>query len=357
MAQTVVWETKIHEDEMKSLQKSIQNCQEEITIATQEKALAETKLMELDQLVVQLLSVNESLVAQLTGRSIKPKSPIAGNIIKKKKVTKKVSAPKVASATTKAMEAQRVTKYSERQPSHLIPVKQNDIEQLKSLHKMYAKIAKTIKNSPTRIKRSKSSPIHTYSYGSSHSNNNSDSESTSVYSKNSRSSKSSKTRIAKKKAEIIEKYSDDARRKLYSSSGSVNIHLPAPAVSFDLDRFDSGNDSDVNSHKSLLNDNGSHHSLHSFNTDNSPSRTSSKKHQNHDSPSRQDLQKVISSLEEEFDTLNNQYRHLLSSVQHSNNSNDLDNDNVEAQAEEIVSVIQKLHKKGEQLRALKSPQK
>jgi hypothetical protein len=58
---------------------------------------------------------------------------------------------------------------------------------------------------------------------------------------------------------------------------------------------------------------------------------------------------VIASLEDEFSVLNEQYRHLLLSVQVKSPSAET------LHAEELVSVIQRLHKKGEQLRALKSP--
>ena len=76
-----------------------------------------------------------------------------------------------------------------------------------------------------------------------------------------------------------------------------------------------------------------------------------------------DLQAVIASLEEEFDSLNNQYSYLLSSVKSTNNkgvssSVDSNGSSLSAHAEtaeELVDVIQKLHRKGEQLRQLKSP--
>jgi hypothetical protein len=70
------------------------------------------------------------------------------------------------------------------------------------------------------------------------------------------------------------------------------------------------------------------------------------------SKSNEDLNAVITSLENEFDSLNLQYRQLLSTVQ-----SDSPSEAVQTQAEQIVEVIQKLHKKGEQLRALKSPAK
>ncbi len=60
---------------------------------------------------------------------------------------------------------------------------------------------------------------------------------------------------------------------------------------------------------------------------------------------RGELKDVIQSLEHEFDSLNDQYRRLLSSGVSEGRTT----------SEELVSVINKLHKKGEQLRALKSP--
>ena len=79
------------------------------------------------------------------------------------------------------------------------------------------------------------------------------------------------------------------------------------------------------------------------------------------------MQHVISALEEEFDQLNLEYRRLLNNVQTNettSTSNGADlirpstlsttQESVEKQAGDLVAVIQKLHKKGEQLRALKS---
>ena len=65
-----------------------------------------------------------------------------------------------------------------------------------------------------------------------------------------------------------------------------------------------------------------------------------------------ELQGVISSLEDEFNSLNAQYQELLTS-----SNSIVGGHGSESQSRELVSVIQKLHKKGEQLRALKSPTK
>lgn len=59
-----------------------------------------------------------------------------------------------------------------------------------------------------------------------------------------------------------------------------------------------------------------------------------------------DLDSVIKSLEDEFLGLNNQYRKLLTTVNK--------DDGAGKEAEELVSVINKLHKKGEQLRKLRT---
>jgi hypothetical protein len=81
--------------------------------------------------------------------------------------------------------------------------------------------------------------------------------------------------------------------------------------------------------------------------------------------SKADMQGVISALEEEFEQLNLEYRRLLNTVQTSDTATGGGSDlarqpfaatqeSIEKQAGELVSVIQKLHKKGEQLRTLKS---
>ena len=70
--------------------------------------------------------------------------------------------------------------------------------------------------------------------------------------------------------------------------------------------------------------------------------------------SASELQGVIQSLEEEFEMLNSQYQQLLQPKKLGATSGY----GPEDRSRELVSVIQRLHKKGEQLRALKSsPQK
>jgi hypothetical protein len=71
--------------------------------------------------------------------------------------------------------------------------------------------------------------------------------------------------------------------------------------------------------------------------------------------SASELQGVIRSLEEEFEVLNRQYQQLLQPKKLGTAGSAY---GPEDRSRELVSVIQRLHKKGEQLRALKSsPQK
>ena len=74
-------------------------------------------------------------------------------------------------------------------------------------------------------------------------------------------------------------------------------------------------------------------------------------------PNRSGLQGVIYSLEEEFTALNDQYRLLLSSIKGNTTSTGGSSPVDIMKEEELVTIIQKLHKKGEQLRSLKSPSK
>jgi uncharacterized protein (UPF0335 family) len=71
-----------------------------------------------------------------------------------------------------------------------------------------------------------------------------------------------------------------------------------------------------------------------------------------------DLQSMIASLENEFDSLNGKYRALLSSVapvgQAGGAQAVLSNKDT---AQSLVSVLRQMHQKGEQLRALKSPER
>ena len=125
-----------------------------------------------------------------------------------------------------------------------------------------------------------------------------------------------------------------------------------PMVSFD----DNGNGNGNNGNGNNGNGNGRYDGEDSFNGNYSASFIAGSYTPNNNprgSGSGSGLQGVIYSLEEEFTALNDQYRSLLSSIKGNSPGSSLEI----MKEEELVSIIQKLHKKGEQLRSLKSPNK
>ena len=377
--------------------------------------MADAKLMELDQLVGQLLAVNESLVAQLTGK------PLKHEVRVKAKKTKKKSAPlpRAAGLTTVSTDASKVTKFAQRSHQKLVQVQNEDVEALTSMHKMYANIAKSLKKSTSSPARStgRRSVASTPS---------------SVVSGKGKLM----TRLSRKKAQLVEQFNQEARDSImhaehhapasYSHSqsapnsarggyhatprGSMEVRLPKPSydptneshlnVSGDFDDYYQrnsamqqsflnhtqpgsahvsftqhgdmspvGHHGHANGHVQSTDHNTSLHSQYPNESDfhtGLPPRASHSVHLPPQPSSRSDMKNVIDSLEKEFDQLNMEYRKLLSNVQSGSESAAgtsvglnreapvVTPESIQAQAEEIVNVIQKLHKKGEQIRTLKS---
>jgi hypothetical protein len=403
LGQSMVWESKRHEDSVSFSQKRIQSLQEELSEICQEKGSADAKLMEMDQLVAQLLSVNESLVGQLTGKPLKHEV----RALTKKKA-KKTTVPRAASLSTASVDAGRVTKFSRRNNSHLVPVMAEDAEALQSMHNMYKKIAKSLKKN--------TSPGRTGSAG----------KRAQTVPGASTLTKATKlnTRLARKKAQLVEQFNEEALNSLerahqmsatpasYSTSagelgrphgsshavpasehrgvssastftprssggGSVEVRLPRASyesgadVSADFDDLYQRNprlQSSFLNHTSTGHDGAPHvsftHGAMSPVPSSAPHNTAHSARASQPS-SKSDMQGVISALEDEFEQLNLEYRRLLNSVQAGDSAAghgaDLarqatpsTQESVERQASELVNVIQKLHKKGEQLRTLKS---
>lgn len=282
----MILETKRHESEVNLLTERIKKLQSELERSYGDKSSNSSKIHELDKLVNQLLAVNESLVTQLSGKIGHRPSSVSTQ------KSKRVNVPRVANVTTAALEAAKTKKFpSER----LVPVKTEEIDELVKLHKMYASMAQSlIADVPI------SEPKKT--------------------------SKTRATRISRKKS--LASTAKDIPRQPFTSEAvlgkdlrnnqSTPIYIPG-TISVDA------NASYLSRSKSV-----GHLSRARGNRDT-------------------DLNDVISSLEEEFEALNLQYRRLLGTVQRSDVAAD------SSRAEELINVIQKLHKKGEQLRALKSP--
>ena len=97
LGETLTWEVKKHEGDMDKLNSRLATLQEELLGVVKEKSIHDTKMAELDQLVGQLLSINESLVGKLTGSDEK-NSKRGGKKGKDSKSSKASAASKKARA-------------------------------------------------------------------------------------------------------------------------------------------------------------------------------------------------------------------------------------------------------------------
>ena len=426
MTQSLQWENKRHEESLNFTHRRVQSLQEELQDLCKEKGTSDAKLLELDGLVTQLLSINQSLVKQLSNDSgINAIKKLTTSTTTKKKIIKKPKAPKVASMDTLSSQLNKHPNNEKmvlmNHANHL-----KEIESLKNMHKMYSNIARNIKSSSKKDTFSTS----TSDGVTQHASSGSSSYSAPVM------GKKNNTRVSRKKAQMRsdqQQQQQQQQQSSYSSSASVpamskimpssvysgssntnshhysnnnnnyinsssnsssmDVRLPKPSVSFDYDHensrgLDMSSDRDEEYSSS---GSSSHPNYPQYRSDNNNNNNSSNNNNNmprsilstsknsssghtrssfaHD---QAEVKDVISSLEEEFDALNAQYRNLLSNVQaHPTSTNTSSSyssgssivrdapshvspDTIQAQAEEIVTVIQKLHKKGEQIRSLKN---
>ena len=328
----MIWETKRHESEINNLSQRIKELQNELQRTYTEKGTNTNKVNELDQLIAQLLTVNESLVTQLSGKMKNHSIPMnnTSNIpikVKKIKSKKPTMIPRVASVTTAALEAGRILRKSSTE--RLIPVKSDEVEQLQKLHNMYANIAQTILEKKPTKKRLSANEVLINSVLTSDKKNGGRTR--------------TPTRISRKK--VSNKFNESIIGSDLRENQTQNITSHYHNNSNDDSFHTYGN---TNSHSNPH----SNVTMRSSSTNSRFQKNHSNQINNDTTINNNDLQDVIGSLEEEFEYLNSQYRRLLSS-QSTNNNNNSDS----TRAEALISVIQQLHKKGEQLRSLKSPVK
>eukprot|EP01035_Chromulina_nebulosa_P019990 gene19990-25960_t len=118
LAQTMIWETKRHESEINNLTKRLKESQNELLNQQKDNHQYDIKIKDLDKLVSQLLTLNESLVEQLSGKfSRKTFNPIVDTMNptntsnpKPKVKSKKTSVPRVANKLHKKGEQLRSLK-------------------------------------------------------------------------------------------------------------------------------------------------------------------------------------------------------------------------------------------------------
>ena len=324
-----MWETKRHEEDMDTLSAKLRTLQNELSSLIHEKSIVETKLLELDQLVGQLLLVNESLVVRLSGKPI-PKNLTAikrkKNVLHNSQNYREIPLPRAAYTSTAIHEAS----------TNPLSMKQaaEDAQNLHNIHRMYVDLARNITEKHDKHERSER-------YDRNERNERSRSSSRD---KGSRMSERKKERDASSPHRVPFISSD------YSGSGNNGNNGNSSNGHGRNGNNGSGHGSNVKyDMDESFNGNYSSSFIGGGNTPYAAGDMRSSLPAN--SPSQEGLQSVILSLEEEFLVLNDQYRSLLSSIKSQSPANEVQ------QEEELVNIIQRLHRKGEQLRNLKSPTK
>lgn len=265
------------------MNKKLRSLQSNLSSVVHEKSLVETKLIELDQLVGQLLSVNESLVGRLSGKSLKISIP-------KRTEKKKINANSSSTVDIRSTKSPL--------PNF------DDTKNLHGMHKMYVKLANSISvtGNPNSGRKTLPSSSSDGDIGINR----------------------LKTSTLLKSRKIQGKSTPNTDSYILNRSYDIQV----PSISFETER-PNVDDVSTNSVQNIGNGNrldGEYTGLKSGN-----------------------IRNVIESLEMEFSALNDQYRALLISAQaktHFVAGND--------QADDLVAMIQRLHIKREQLRALKS---
>lgn len=399
LSQTLLWETKRHEDEVAQLNQRVNTLRAEIAEASAEKANSGTTLAELDQLVGQLLSVNESLVAKLSGKpmpthtsTLGMKKAVSmrkgGKSVQYKDVLNATTAasnlllPRAAYAATAASTASRAaTPRLYGRAGQLAEQKNAEIEHLTSLHNMFSKLAKGI----TKKRLVKPKAAGTKTAAAAEGKKSAATKSTTSVKKTTRiGAKKATAAAAKSSVSMDDSYLNSSNatsssvNRLSSSAGATAVSGGIGGVSATSRRKSTTDSSSISARNVYIPTASMHVGSPATDTDSSPtcavrksatggsgigkgnSKIITSKNSNAD-----DLTAVIASLEDEFDSLNNQYSYLLSSVKQPGGGQGGVNSSIDSTgssgsanadtAEELVDVIQKLHRKGEQLRQLRSP--
>lgn len=309
----MVWESKRHEEEMAALREQIRTLDAEYGNSAKERAAKDAKLLELDHLVGQLLSVNETLICQISGKRISSVKAAAAapKPLKKKKKGGAVGPPRAASKVTASSAAKQEAGAARRQATAALQAQTSGSsvaeehtskKELLGMHEMYVNIANSITGKV----------IKTVSKASSGGSGGKI--------KKSIGKASSDTQMRRRLQD--QRSSAEEESVLSSAMSEVNVNLE----DFEKKYMTPSSSSSLSQHLQHL-----------------PAPPSP-------SLGQPELKGLINSLEEEFESLNEQYQRIL---HHSGDKNKRTEDT----SQELVTVIQRLHKKGEQLRALKSPAK
>jgi chromosome segregation ATPase len=305
LTSTLVLESQKHENNLTATMKRLRSTEEELSRVQEEKLNFEGKLGELDTVVAQLLKVNEQLVAQLQGKYVRPGVGARQPVVRSKTSTLKTKTKKASAKAAAAKKGKdrdsgagasaRLTMSTAATRGHSTRAVQSDGtldgEYLDELHKVYVSMAKDVISGKSAAKATKAGRDKL--------------SSKSVGSLPAGKKKGApKSRIAKRRADAGRKTVSAARSMNDSDSDSGVIRIPS-AKKLDL----MSEQEDVADSKD------------------------------------EDLKDAIAELEQEFGSLNDKYQSLLTGIHGDEGGNTRD----------LVDVIEKMHNKGDTLRALRSP--
>ena len=311
LTSTLVLKSQKHENNLTTTMKRLRSTEEELARVLEEKLNYEGKLGELDTVVAQLLKVNEQLVAQLQGKYVRPSAGARQPVVRSKTSTLKTKTKKASAKAAAAKKSKdkdpatsaRLTMSTAATRGHSTQAVQSDGtldgEYLDELHKVYVSMAKDVisgKSAAAATKAGKDK-LSSKSVGS-----------LSVGNKEGGKKKGApKSRIAKRRADAGRVSAARSMSMNDSDSDSGVIRIPS-AGKLDL-MLEQEDVPDVGYSKD------------------------------------EDLKDAIAELELEFGSLNDKYQSLLTGI-HGDEGGD---------TRDLVNVIEKMHNKGDKLRALRSP--
>ena len=343
LTKTLAWETQKHSEEVEVIQEKLRTVEGELRRVKSERVGNDKRLTELDHLVGQLLTINEALVRQLggdQGQRHKSRRASTAGFSRGSMLTKPTEASKLKQVPRKGTRPIATSKagIKESMTNNIV----ENAQRLQELHDMYVNMSRTAVNGPSK-------PV---SAGAG-------------TRKKIVKRKAPSTRMSRRPPLPQTTPTERAYAILNERMNRLNLHIPNVTLntskskpqrpSFDDSDIDSfqenrGNNNNMMFSDSLLESsslpsNGMGENINLMTKSSSPARSLGGQSMTSMS-TKNDLQSAISTLESEFDSLNDEYRKLLNE----GSTTDFGSDG-------LVDIIQKMHAKGDELKSMKSPER
>ena len=347
LTKSLAWETQKHADEVEIIQEKLNGVESELKRVKSDRGGNEKRLTELDHLVGQLLTINEALVRQLggdQGQRHKSRRASTAGFSRGSMLTKPTEASKLKQVHRKGPRSAGGTRTGV-QNSMTNNVIEN-AQRLQELHDMYVNMSRTTVTRPMEA------------------------ASTGGAKKKIVKRKVPSTRMSRRPPIPQPTPTERAYAILNERMNSLNLHIPNVNLNYSSSKpktqrpsFDDSDIDSVQDSRGIGNDTMFSESLLESSSlpansismqmgENGPKKSSPSPARSAGglsvatSSSKTDLQSAISTLESEFDSLNEEYRKLLNE----GSTTDFGSDG-------LVDIIQRMHAKGDELKNLKSPER